>query len=139
MARIPVPNMLARGGFALLQHADQLQALKTVDAIDELLHHPVHDAFRARGRRAGRSFDQAGRRLVCRSRRPTRDPDSWADPDVLDLIRRAASLPSATASTNAWAALFDRFPNRRLAEPAEDVPITGLHDEFAGAGAGQAH
>jgi len=134
-------NMLGLGAFALLQHPDQLPALKTAGAVDELLRYLSIIPFTMRSALAEVELDgqliTAGETVSLSIQAANRDPDQWPDPDALDLIRPAAGhlafghgihqcLGQQLARLElqiALPALFNRFPALHLTEPAESVPM----------------
>lgn len=139
-------NMLSLGTFALLQHPEQLAALRADpalmdQAVEELLRYlSVAKTFMRTALEdvevGGRTI-KAGTTVVLSYNTANRDPDRFADPDVLDLRRKPAGhlafghgvhlcLGQQLARIEmrvAFAALLDRFPTLRLAVPAEEVVL----------------
>ncbi|MGW5419800.1 cytochrome P450 [Streptomyces sp. NPDC003943] len=139
-------NMLSLGTFALLQHPEQLAALRADpalmdQAVEELLRYlSVAKTFMRTALEdveiGGRTIT-AGTTVVLSYNTANRDPDRFADPDVLDLRRKPAGhlafghgvhlcLGQQLARIEmrvAFAALLDRFPTLRLAVPAEEVVL----------------
>ncbi|HWO61310.1 MAG TPA: cytochrome P450 [Umezawaea sp.] len=139
-------NMLALGVFALFQHPEQLAALRAdptlmAPAVDELLRFlsvvqvgPV--------RVAAEDFEFEGRQVtkgdVVTVSLPAanRDPDRFPDADALDFDRRDSGHIAFGRGVHqcmghhlarlelevAYSALLERFPELRLATPAEGVP-----------------
>jgi cytochrome P450 len=149
-------NMIALGTFALLTHPEQLAALRAEpgladNAVEELLRYLTiaHTGQRTalEDVELGGHLIRAGESVTLAAGAANRDPEKFADPDVLDLRRSATGhlalghgihqcLGQQLARVElrvALPALFDRFPSLRLAVPAEDVPprvnsdIHGLH------------
>ncbi|MER6028807.1 cytochrome P450 [Streptomyces sp. NPDC001851] len=145
-------NMLSLGTFALLQHPEQLAALRAdpalVDgAVEELLRYlSVAKTFMRTALEdveLGGQTIKAGTTVVLSYNTANRDPERFADPDVLDLRRQDVGghlafshgihqcLGQQLARVEmrvAFPALFQRFPTLRLAVPAEEV---GLRPETA--------
>ncbi|MCP2167987.1 cytochrome P450 [Goodfellowiella coeruleoviolacea] len=145
-------NMLALGAFALINHrdqghADQLAALcgdptAAEHAVEELLRYLTIIQF-GTTRTAlvdihlGDQLIRAGETLTLALPSANRDPDKFADPDTLDLTRSAQGhlafghgvhqcLGQQLARIEmriGYRALFRRFPELRLAVPAEEVPL----------------
>ncbi|MGW4158324.1 cytochrome P450 [Streptomyces sp. NPDC004788] len=139
-------NMLSLGTFALLQHPDQLAALRAdptlIDqAVEELLRYlSVAKTFMRTALEdvevGGRTIE-AGTTVVLSYNTANRDPERFTDPHVLDLRRKPAGhlafghgvhlcLGQQLARIEmrvAFAALLDRFPTLRLAVPAEEVVL----------------
>ncbi|MFJ9823349.1 cytochrome P450 [Streptomyces sp. NPDC101160] len=139
-------NMLSLGTFALLQNPDQLAALRAdptlIDqAVEELLRYlSVAKTFMRTALEdveVGGQHIEAGTTVVLSYNTANRDPERFADPHVLDLRRKPAGhlafghgvhlcLGQQLARIEmrvAFAALLDRFPNLRLAVPAEEVVL----------------
>ncbi|WP_414168848.1 cytochrome P450 [Streptoverticillium reticulum] len=139
-------NMIALGTFALLQHPEQLAAMRSgpevVDtAVEELLRYLsiAHTGVRTALEDVeldGRPI-KAGETVVLSVMAANRDPARFADPDRLDVRRRATGhlalgfgihqcLGQQLARVEmrvAFPALFTRFPDLRLAVPAGEVPL----------------
>jgi cytochrome P450 len=94
-------NMIALGTLALLQHPDQLAALRAADgraevagAVEELLRYlnVVHSGRRRvalEDIEVGGQLIRAGEGIICANDIANRDPDAFPDPDELDLRREA--------------------------------------------------
>jgi cytochrome P450 len=150
-------NMIALGTFALLTNPEQLADLRngwaTVDdAVEELLRYLTIAHTGARTAltdvEVGGQVVRAGETVTISLQAADRDPARFADPDKLDLSRRAAGhvalgygihqcLGQQLARVEmrvAFPALFHRFPTLRLAvDPAEvplrtDSNIHGVHE-----------
>ncbi|SHL04759.1 cytochrome P450 [Streptomyces yunnanensis] len=149
-------NMLALGTFALLEHPEQLAALRAEpdllpDAVEELLRHlSVADVFY---RYATEDIELAGETIgkgstvVVALSAANRDPRRFDDPDTLDVHRRARGHLSfghgvhqclgqqlARVEMRAgFGGLLRRFPTLELAVPAgevklrTDMSIYGVH------------
>lgn len=139
-------NMLSLGTFALLRNLDQLAALRadpglTDGAVEELLRYlTVAKTFMRTALEdvelGGRTIE-AGTTVVLSYHTANRDPERFADPDVLDLRRKYDGhlafshgihqcLGQQLARVEmrvAFRALIDRFPTLRLAVPAEEVAL----------------
>ncbi|ADD42416.1 cytochrome P450 [Stackebrandtia nassauensis] len=149
-------NMIALGTFALLSHPIQLAALKadpgiTGHAVEELLRYLSIIPFTVRTALEDTEMDgqliRAGESVTVSVPTANRDPEHFADPDTLDLLRPTAGhvafghgihqcLGQQLARVEmevAFPALFQRFPTLRLAvEPEEvalrtDMLIYGVH------------
>lgn len=139
-------NMLALGAFALLQNPDQLAVLRedpdNADrAVEELLRYLTIAHTSAKTALEDVELDgqliKAGATVTLSVQAANRDPERFADPDVLDLRRDAAGhlaffhgihhcLGQQLARVEmrvALPALFARFPELRLAIPAGEVPL----------------
>jgi cytochrome P450 len=142
-------NMLALGTFALLQHPEQLAALRADPAlaepvVEELLRYLSILQFGAPTRAALEDVELAGR-LVRKGETVTlSQPAADHDPEVFDQPE-ANRLDRANARRHlafghgvhqclgqqlariemriAYRTLFERFPTLRLAVPAEEVPL----------------
>lgn len=140
-------NMLALGTFALLEHPDQLAALRarpelTDNAVEELLRYLTISHLGA-SRAAledvelGGARIEAGDTVVVALPAANRDPDHFGAPDRLDVTGDARGhlafghgehqcigqhLARAILRI-ACPALFARFPSLRLATPAPEVPL----------------
>ncbi|MFG2772730.1 cytochrome P450 [Streptomyces sp. NPDC048350] len=144
-------NMLSLGTFALLQHPEQLAALRadpelTDGAVEELLRYlSVAKTFHRTALEdveVGGQTIEAGTTVVLSYNTANRDPERFAEPHTLDIRRQAAGhlafshgihqcLGQQLARVEmrvAFRALVDRFPTLRLAVPAEEV---GLRPETA--------
>ncbi|MEW1904609.1 MULTISPECIES: cytochrome P450 [unclassified Streptomyces] len=139
-------NMLSLGTFALLRHPEQLAALRadpalTDGAVEELLRYlsvakTFHRTALEDVELDGRTVE-AGTTVVLSYHTANRDPERFPDPHALDLRRRATGhlafghgihqcLGQQLARVEmrvAFRALLDRFPNLRLAVPAEEVVL----------------
>jgi cytochrome P450 len=139
-------NMLALGTFALLTHPEQLGDLRsgwvTADqAVEELLRYLTIAHTNVRSaltdvELAGEVV-RAGETVTVSMQAADRDPARFADPDTLDLSRRATGhvalgygvhqcLGQQLARVEmrvAFPALFSRFPELRLAVDPADVPL----------------
>lgn len=141
-------NMIALSTFCLLEHPDQLAALRAepalIDgAVEELLRYltVVHLGLRRTAREdvelSGRTI-KADSTVVAVLAAANRQPGRFTgDPDTLDIRRpRGPHLAfghgihqclgqqlARVELTTAISALLDRFPNLELAVPAQDVPM----------------
>ncbi|MFK0046472.1 cytochrome P450 [Streptomyces sp. NPDC090741] len=144
-------NMLAHGTFALLSHPDQLAALRADpgladSAVEELMRYlsVAHTMVRValEDVELEGQVIKAGESVTLSVEAANRDPLRFADPDTLDVRRKAAGqlgfghgihqcLGAQLARAEmrvALPALLARFPRLRLAVPAEDVPLrTGMN------------
>jgi cytochrome P450 len=139
-------NMLGLGTFALLQHPDQLAAMRSdpgiVDsAVEELLRYLTitHTGIRAalEDVEVEGQLIKAGESVTLSMQAANRDPAQYPDPDVLDLRRRATGhltlghgihqcLGQQLARVEmrvAFSALLTRFPTLRLDCAPADVPL----------------
>jgi len=139
-------NMLALGVFALLEHPEQLAALRAdpglaEGTVEELLRYLSIIPFTLRTAledlELGGELIKAGQTITISIPAADRDPARFADPDTLDLTRPANShvafghgvhqcLGQQLARVElqvALPALFARFPTLRLAVPPEEVPL----------------
>ncbi|MGA4956459.1 cytochrome P450 [Streptomyces lavendulocolor] len=139
-------NMLSLGSFALLEHPDQLAALRAdpalVDgAVEELLRHlSVAKSFMRTALvdvEVGGQLVEAGTTVVLSYNTANRDPERFTDPQALDVRRREGGhlafghgihlcLGQQLARVEmrvALSALIRRFPTLRLAVPAEEVAV----------------
>ncbi|GAA2436075.1 cytochrome P450 [Streptomyces lavendulocolor] len=139
-------NMLSLGTFALLEHPDQLAALRAdpalVDgAVEELLRHlSVAKSFMRTALvdvEVGGQLVEAGTTVVLSYNTANRDPERFTDPRALDVRRREGGhlafghgihlcLGQQLARVEmrvALSALIRRFPTLRLAVPAEEVAV----------------
>ncbi|MGC5014919.1 cytochrome P450 [Streptosporangium sp. DT93] len=140
-------NMLGIGTFALLEHPDQLAALRAdpslIDnAVEELLRHlgiihigPMRAALE--DVEVEGELIRAGEVVTISVPAANRDPARFPDPDRLDVTRPASGhltfghglhqcLGQQLARVEmriAFPMLFDRFPGLRLAVPAEEVAM----------------
>jgi cytochrome P450 len=138
-------NLIGNGMHALLTHPDQLALLRAEPerlpaAIEEMLRFtgPVQVAtFRktTTAVRIGDTVIPAGELVIPGLMAANRDPAQLADPDTFDLIRAASphvafghgvhhciGAPLARLETRiAVGSLLARFPDLRLAVPAEDL------------------
>lgn len=150
-------NMLALGTFALLEHPDQLAALRAdtelmPGAVEELMRYlSVADIFY---RYATEDIELCGETITAGSTvvvsllAANRDPLRFDDPDALDVRRTARGHVSFGHGVHqclgqqlariemraGFAALLRRFPTLELAVPASEVPlrsdmnIYGVHE-----------
>jgi cytochrome P450 len=144
-------NMIGYGAFALLQHPDQLAAFRSdpglaEQAVEELMRFLsiAHTSVRV----ALEDIDldgqtvKAGECVTVSIQAANHDPAKFPDPGSLDLHRKATGhlgfghgihqcLGQQLARVEmhvALPALFARFPNLRLAVPADEVPLrTGMN------------
>ncbi|NJP98703.1 cytochrome P450 [Nonomuraea sp. FMUSA5-5] len=139
-------NMLALGTFALLQHPDQLAALRadparTDQAVEELLRYltVAKQFFRValEDVELGGHTVKAGTTLILSLSTANRDPERYPNPHVLDIHRQDGGhlafshgihqcLGQQLARVEmrvAFPALFNRFPTLRLAVPADQVAL----------------
>jgi cytochrome P450 len=144
-------NMLALGTFALLRNPAQLAALRADPAladraVEELLRYlTVAKTFMRTALEdvtLGGQNIEAGTTVILSYNTANRDPEHFADPQVLDLRRQDGGhlafghgihqcLGQQLARVEmrvAFPALVNRFPTLRLAVPAEEV---GLRPETA--------
>ncbi|GAA0284751.1 cytochrome P450 [Streptomyces polychromogenes] len=139
-------NMLSLGTFALLSNPDQLAALRadpslTDGAVEELLRYlSVAKTFHRTALEdvevGGRTIE-AGTTVVLSFNTANRDPERFADPDVLDIrrpydghlafshgIHQCLGQQLARVEMRvAFRALLERFPTLRLAVPADEVRL----------------
>ncbi|WP_280305520.1 cytochrome P450 [Nocardia neocaledoniensis] len=150
-------NMLALGTFALLEHPDQLAALRAdaelmPGAVEELMRYlSVADIFY---RYATEDIELCGETITAGSTvvvsllAANRDPLRFDDPDALDVRRTARGHVSFGHGVHqclgqqlariemraGFAGLLRRFPTLALAVPADEVPlrsdmnIYGVHE-----------
>jgi cytochrome P450 len=154
-----VANMLGIGVFALLQHPDQRAAFAAADepgvaaAIEELLRYVtiVHTGsirVALEDVELNGTHIKAAETISISLSQANRDPERFPDPDMLDVSRDAAGhiafgfgvhqcLGQQLARIElriGLVELFRRFPDLRLAVPAEKVPlreemiIYGVHE-----------
>ncbi|MFD7054917.1 cytochrome P450 [Streptomyces mirabilis] len=139
-------NMLALGTFALLRHPGQLAALRadpglTDQAVEELLRYLsiTHTGMRTalEDVELDGHLIRAGECVALSVQAANRDPEKFADPDTLDLHRKAVGHVSFGHGVHqclgqqlarvemrvAYPALISRFPTLRLAVPPEEVPL----------------
>lgn len=139
-------SLLALGTFALLQHPEQIAALRADpvladNAVEELLRYPTGPGGMVRtaledAEICGELIKE-GQTVELLVGAANRDPARFADPDRLDITRSArgqlsfgygihqclgAQLARIELRT-VFPALFDRFPNLRLAVAPADVPL----------------
>ncbi|MCR6482835.1 cytochrome P450 [Amycolatopsis sp. OK19-0408] len=142
-------NMIALGTAALLQHPDQLAALRETEdpklvagAVEEMLRY-LTIVHMGRRRVALDDIDhggvtiRAGEGIVLAGEIGNRDPEVFADPDKLDITRDARrhvafgfgvhqclGQPLARVELQvAYASLFRRVPTLRLATSVEELPF----------------
>jgi cytochrome P450 len=138
-------NMIVLGTLTLLRHPDQLEELKAdpglwPGAVEELLRY-LTITHRGRHRVAtadievGGQLIRAGEGIIAAQDAANRDPDTFADPDVLDIHREARHhlafghgvhqcIGAAVARVElqvAYARLFARFPGLELAVPHDEI------------------
>nr|WP_199550957.1 cytochrome P450 [Streptomyces sp. N35] len=139
-------NMLGLGTFALLEHPAQLAELRehpelAPDAVEELLRYcSVADVFY---RYATQDIELEGTTIpegstvVVSLLAANRDPERFENPDTLDIRRTARGHLSFGHGVHqclgqqlariemraGFAGLLRRFPDLRLAVPADDVPL----------------
>lgn len=139
-------NMLALGTFALLRHPDQLAALRagTADvdkAVEELLRYlsiiPALVRTAIEDVEIGGQRISKGESIAIDLPVVNRDPEHFADPETLDLTRSSAQHVSFGYGVHqclgqqlarvemrvAFPALFQRFPDLRLAVEPDEVPL----------------
>ncbi|WJY37084.1 cytochrome P450 [Streptomyces sp. P9-2B-2] len=139
-------NMIALGVFAMLSHPDQFSALRAHpgiadNAVEELLRYlsVIHTGAKAalEDVELGGHLIRAGDTVTVSLHAANRDPERFADPDTLDLRRRAIGhlafghgihqcLGQQLARVEmrvAYPALLTRFPTLRLAVRPEEVPL----------------
>ncbi|CAM5501281.1 cytochrome P450 [Streptomyces spiroverticillatus] len=139
-------NVLALGTFALLQHPEQLAALRadpslTDKAVEELMRYlSVAKTFMRTATEdveLGGQLIEAGTTVLLSYNTANRDPERFADPHTLDIRRQAGGhlgfghgahlcLGAQLARIEmriAFPALLERFPTLRLAVPAEEVAL----------------
>ncbi|MEV5375902.1 cytochrome P450 [Streptomyces nondiastaticus] len=139
-------NMLSLGTFALLQHPEQLAALRadpalTGRAVEELLRYlSVAKTFMRTALEdieLGGQTITAGTTVILSYNTANRDPERFPDPHVLDLHRQQGGhlafghgihqcLGQQLARIEmqvAFPALLNRFPTLRLAVPAEEIAL----------------
>ncbi|WP_158891697.1 cytochrome P450 [Amycolatopsis anabasis] len=139
-------NMIALGTFALLSNPDQFAALRaepdlTERAVEELLRYLTITHTSARAALAdvelGGRLVKAGDTVTISLQAANRDPEQFADPDTLDLRRKATGHVAfghgvhqclgqqlaRVAMRVAFRGLIDRFPTLRLAVPPEEIPM----------------
>jgi cytochrome P450 len=140
-------NMLGLGTFALLAHPEQLAALRAdpslmPGAVDELLRYLSIPQY-GLGRTALADVELEGQHikegdvLTVSIPAVNRDPERFADPDTFDITRPVAAHLSFGHGVHqcigqglalielrlGFTALLERFPNVRLAVPADEVPL----------------
>ncbi|MEV4596001.1 cytochrome P450 [Amycolatopsis sp. NPDC049253] len=148
-------NMLALGTFALLQHPEQLDALRAdpdlaEKAVEELLRYLsiTHTGVRAalEDVELDGQLIKAGESVTFSVQAGNRDPQRFAEPDALDLSRGVPGhltfghgihqcLGQQLARVElrvALPALIRRFPTLRLAVAPEDVPLRPGHQNIYG-------
>ncbi|MFF6885919.1 cytochrome P450 [Streptomyces sp. NPDC012421] len=139
-------NMLALGTFALLQHPEQLAALRadpslTDGAVEELLRYlSVAKTFMRTALEdveVGGQTIEAGTTVVLSYHTANRDPERFTDPGALDIRRPFDGHLAFSHGVHqclgqqlariemrvAFRALIERFPTLRLAVPAEEVAL----------------
>jgi cytochrome P450 len=139
-------NMIALGTFVLLRHPDQWAALRADPelvnpAVEELMRYLTIVPTLARAALEDVELDghlvKSGSTVVLASAAANRDPEKFADADILDLRRNPVGhvgfghgphqcLGQQLARVEmrvAFPALAARFPGLRLAIPAEEVPL----------------
>jgi cytochrome P450 len=142
-------NMLGLGTFALLQHPDQLAALRegrvdVANSVEELLRYLTVIAFgttrtAVEDVELGGELIRAGESLGVYLPTANRDPERFASGDELDLgadahghlafghgVHQCLGQQLARIEMRiAYPALLRRFPTLRLAVPPEEVPMRG--------------
>jgi cytochrome P450 len=138
-------NMIALGTLTLLRHPDQLDELKAnpglwPGAVEELLRY-LTITHRGRHRVAtadiqvGGQLIRAGQGIIAAQDAANRDPDTFPNPDLLDIHREARHhlafghgvhqcIGAAVARVElqvAYARLFARFPGLELAVPHDQI------------------
>ncbi|WP_433414308.1 cytochrome P450 [Microtetraspora malaysiensis] len=136
-------NMLALGAYALLRRPGQIPALHADpgNAVEELLRYLSIIPFTVRTALEDLTLDgrqiKAGETVTVSVPAANRDPGHFADPDTLDLLRRAGGhiafghgihqcLGQQLARVElrvALPALFTRLPALRLSVPPEDIAM----------------
>jgi cytochrome P450 len=141
-----VANMIGLGVYALLQHPAQLAALRddpdlADGAVEELMRYL--SLFHTNAKTALEDVElaghcvKAGDTVTLSHHAANRDPDRFADPDTLDLHRRAIGHVSFGHGVHqcigqqlarvemriAYRALLERFPTLRLAAEPRDVTV----------------
>jgi cytochrome P450 len=140
-------NMLALGTFALLEHPEQLAALRSSPelmdgAVEELLRYLSIAQYEVnRGAledvEVAGQLVRAGESVLVSIPMANRDPDRFASPDELDISRPSGGhlafghgvhqcLGQQLARIElrlGFTALLARFPHLRLAIPAAEVPL----------------
>jgi cytochrome P450 len=141
-------NMIGLGTCALLQHPDQLAAVRdgspqrVAGAVEELLRYlSIVHMGRRRIAVADIEIDgqiiRAGEGVICAGEIANRDPEVFEDPDRLDIDRHArrhltfGSGPHQCLGQNlarlelqlAYPALLRRFPGLRMDRPLSDIPF----------------
>jgi cytochrome P450 len=140
-------NMLALGTLLLLQHPDQVEALRADpalvgSAVEELLRYLTIVQFGVvrtalEDLEVGGQRIRAGELVVASLASANRDAEQFADPNALDLAREYAPhlafghgvhqcLGQQLARVEmraGFASLLARFPSLRLAVPPEQVPM----------------
>ncbi|GAA4528327.1 cytochrome P450 [Amycolatopsis samaneae] len=139
-------NMIALGTFALLRNPAQAAALRAdpgiaEGAVEELLRYLsiTHTGVRAalEDVELDGQVIRAGESVTISMQAANRDPGKFADPDTLDVTRKATGhvtfghgvhqcLGQQLARVEmrvAFPALFTRFPTLRLAVPPEEIPL----------------
>jgi cytochrome P450 len=145
-AGLATHNMIALGTFALLRHPDQLAALRADpgiagQAVEELLRYLSIAPTAVRAALEDVELDgqliKAGETVAVSIQVANRDPQRFADPDLLDLSRQATGhlafgygvhqcLGQQLARIEiqvGLSALINRFPALRLAVPVDEVPL----------------
>ncbi|MBE9373604.1 cytochrome P450 [Saccharopolyspora sp. HNM0983] len=142
-------NMIALGTLALLQHPEQLTALRETDdpalvssAVEELLRY-LHITHSGRRRVAAEDIDfdgtliRAGDGLIMPNDIGNRDPDVFDDPDRLDIRRnprnhvafgfgnhQCLGQPLARLELQVvYGTLYKRIPELRLATDLDSIPF----------------
>ncbi|WP_410605952.1 cytochrome P450 [Amycolatopsis sp. lyj-90] len=139
-------NMLGLGTFALLQHPDQLAVLREKPesmegAVEELLRYLTiaHTGVRTalEDVAIGGQLVKAGEAVAISAMAANRDPLKFPEPDRLDVGRKTAGhaafghgvhqcLGQQLARVQlkvAFTGLLARFPELRLAVPADEIPL----------------
>jgi cytochrome P450 len=153
-------NMIALGTLTLLQHPDQLAELRerrdpqlVASAVEELLRYLniVHSGRRrvaTEDVEVGGQLIRAGEGVIVATDAGNRDVNAFADPDVLDIHRRARhhvafgygvhqclGQPLARVELQVvYGTLYRRIPTLRLAVPLEEIRfkhemlVYGVHE-----------
>ncbi|NHD15873.1 MULTISPECIES: cytochrome P450 [unclassified Actinopolyspora] len=142
-------NMIALGTLALLEHPDQLEALRETDdpelvssAVEELLRY-LHITHNGRRRVALDDIDiagetiRAGEGLIVANDIGNRDPEVFDEPDSLDIrrgnrrhmafgfgVHQCLGQPLARLELQVvYGTLYRRVPTLRLAVDPEEIPF----------------
>ncbi|MFC0110589.1 cytochrome P450 [Kibdelosporangium aridum] len=137
-------NMLGLGTFALLQHPEQIAALDSPDAVEELLRYLSIVHLGTPNRAALEDVELEGQLIrkgdtvAIGLPAVNRDPEVFQQPDILQLDRQDARKHAAFGGgihqclgqqlarvemRIGFTRLFDRFPTLRLAVPADEIKL----------------